>query len=60
MITLKDARKKGKLKQFVAERENQPPGDMDALDAALRSAVRTSREAPETSPPGSSGGCSGS
>ncbi len=34
-ITLNDARK-GKMREFLKEHENDPPGDMERLDAAIR------------------------
>ena len=36
-ITLREARK-GKMREFLKEHENDPPGDMDRLDAAIRTA----------------------
>ena len=36
MTTLRDARKKGRLEQFIREHEKDAPGDMDKLDAALK------------------------
>lgn len=41
-LTLKEAREKGKLKQFIKERENDPPGDATRLEKAIESAVKTS------------------
>ena len=53
MITLKDARATGKLPEFIAEREAEaaPRGDEHAFNRALASMVKTSKEAPEASPP---------
>lgn len=31
-LTLAEARKQGKLDQFIAEHENEPDGDKDAFD----------------------------
>ena len=36
MTTLRDARQKGKLDQFIKEHEQDAPGDLDKLDAALK------------------------
>ena len=36
MTTLREARKKGKMEQFVKEHEQDAPGDLDKLDAALK------------------------
>ena len=36
MTSLKEARRKGKIDQFIREREKEAPGDMDKLDAALK------------------------
>ena len=36
MTNLKEARRKGKMDKFIRERENEAPGDMDKLDAALK------------------------
>lgn len=54
-LSLKIARQKGKLKQFIKERENDPPGDMEKLDRAIRAAVKTSTEVPAASKPEPSG-----
>lgn len=38
MTTLKEAREKGKLKQFIKEHEKgTPPADKDRFDAAMKS-----------------------
>ncbi len=39
MITLKEALKQGKLKQFIKERLADKPGDQDAFDKAISSMV---------------------
>ena len=36
MTNLKQARKKGKIEEFIREREKDTPGDMDKLEAAIR------------------------
>ena len=36
MTTLKEARRKGKLDQFIREHEKDAPGDLDKLDAAIK------------------------
>lgn len=48
-LTLAEARRRGKLDQFVAEREDQEPGDCEAFQSTLNSMARTSKPAPETS-----------
>jgi len=48
--TLKEAIKKGKLKQFIKEHEKDAPGDSDKLDKAIKTPVSgKSKPAPETS-----------
>ena len=55
MTTLKEAQKKGKLGQFIREHEQDAPGDLAKLDAAIkRPASRISKEAPATSKPDAS------
>lgn len=51
MTTLREARDKGKLDQFIAEREaeNAKPGDEAAFNRGLASMVQKSKEAPATS-----------
>jgi hypothetical protein len=49
-LSLSEARKAGKLEQFVAERENEA-GDEAAFNRALRSMAGTSKEAPEALKP---------
>lgn len=39
MTTLREARKQGKLEEFVKEHENDEPGDLDRLDKALKRPV---------------------
>lgn len=36
MTTLKKARESGDFEQFIREREENAPGDMDKLEAALK------------------------
>ena len=42
VTNLKEARRKGKIDEFIREREKDAPGDMDKLDAApaLRVSVK--------------------
>jgi hypothetical protein len=57
-ISFNDAKKKGKLKQFIKERETAPPGDMALFDKTLASMIatpkgvakETPKEAPAASP----------
>ena len=51
MITLREALNQGKLDQFIQEHKDDPPGDEDAFNRALRSMAGRSKEAPEASPP---------
>ena len=51
MSTLRQAREEGKLDQFVADRETNPPGDEEAFNRALQSMAGKSKEAPEASYP---------
>lgn len=50
-LTLAEARKQGKVDQFIAERESDEPGDLDAFQQTLSAMVRTSISEPETSLP---------
>jgi hypothetical protein len=50
-LSLAEARKQGKLDQFVAEREDQPDADCEVFETTLGSMVRTSKSEPETSTP---------
>ena len=43
MTTLREARK-GKMADFLKEHENDPPGDADQLDAAIRTAANPGTE----------------
>ncbi len=53
-ITLAEARKEGKLDQFIAEHEGDVSGDHDAFDATLSAMAGKSKSAPGTSKPGRS------
>jgi hypothetical protein len=54
MTTLKQARQKGKIDDFIKEHEGDPGGDLDKLDAVIKRPVqetgkatpKASREAP--------------
>ena len=52
MTNLRKAREEGKLDQFAADREADPPGNEEAFNRAFQSMAGTSKEAPEASPPG--------
>ncbi len=58
-ITLKEAREKGKLKQFIKEREKDAPGDAARLEKALKEAAqgkaKTSSKGWKSKPLASSG-----
>ncbi len=57
MPTLREARKKGRIEDFIAEHEADPAGDMDKLDAALkRPAAETGKSTPAASTPDSDDG----
>jgi hypothetical protein len=50
MTTLREARKQGKLDQFIKEHEEDAPGDREKLDKAIkRPASQKSKEAPKAS-----------
>lgn len=50
MTTLREARKQGKLGEFIREHERDSPGDADKLDKAIRHPVsQKSKEAPKAS-----------
>lgn len=54
-MNLKDAQKKGKLKDFIKEREKDAPGDKKRFEKTLKKISQGKKsEAPETSDPGSS------
>lgn len=44
-LTLAEARKQGKLDQFIAEHENEPEGDKDAFDRTVGAMAGKSSEA---------------
>jgi len=50
-LTLAEARKQGKLDQFIAERSEEAQGDRDAFYATLNSMVGKSKSESETFPP---------
>lgn len=56
MTTLKQAREKGKLEEFIAEREaeGQPPANRKAFNETVKAMAEKSSEAPAASPKGSS------
>lgn len=49
MTTLKEAREKGKLKEFIKEHEKEHDGDEAAIEATLKSMVGKSKPVPKTS-----------
>jgi len=51
MTTLKEAREKGKLKEFIKEHEADHDGDEAAIAATLKSMVGKSKPVPKTSSP---------
>ena len=50
-ITLAEARKEGKLDQFIKQREAAAKGDADALNRGIASMAGTSSKAPKASSP---------
>lgn len=50
-ITLREALDRGKLDQFLAERQDQEPADCEAFEATLNSMAGRLKSEPETSPP---------
>lgn len=56
MTTLRKAREEGKLADFIAEHENDSPGDQEAFDATLSAMAGRSKSAPGTSKRERSGG----
>lgn len=46
MKNLREAREQGKLEEFIAEREAEATGDLDAFNRAVTSMAQTSKEAP--------------
>lgn len=55
MTSLRKAREQDQLEKFIAERENDAPGDQTAFDATLSSMAGKSKSKPGTSKPGRSG-----
>ena len=55
MTTLKDARQKGKLDEFIKEREGET-GDAERVSRAVSSMARRSSEAPKASGKGNRDG----
>ncbi len=51
VISLRKARELNLTDQFIAEREDHPPGDQNTFDATLNSMAGKSKLEPETSPP---------
>ena len=49
---LRKAREEGKLDQFAADHDADPPGDEEAFNRAFQSMTGTSKAVPEASPPG--------
>ena len=47
MTTLREAREKGKIDQFIKEHAAAPKGDAEAVNRAIRSMARTSKAAPK-------------
>lgn len=50
-ISLQEARKQGKLDQFLAEHDRDDPGDEAAFNRLFESMAGKSKEAPGASPP---------
>lgn len=50
-LTLAEARRQGKLDQFLAEHKNDAAGDQGAFDATLSSMAGRSKSEPETLKP---------
>lgn len=48
MNSLREARDKGKLDEFIAEHEGDDPGDADAFNRTLTAMAETSKSAQET------------
>lgn len=57
MTTLREARKKGMLEQFIREHEKDTPGDLDKLDAVIKrpASGKSSGARPASSEDGSDG-----
>lgn len=48
-ITLVEARKQGKLDEFIADHASDELGDADAFNRAVQAMARKSKEAPKSS-----------
>ena len=55
-LTLKEAREKGKLKQFIKERSDQPPADAERFERLINTAAKpkTAKTSRKSSRKGSS------
>lgn len=53
-LTLKQALKENKIKQFIKERLADKPGDQNKFDKVISSMVQKSPKVPKTSPPADS------
>lgn len=51
MVNLRKARAEGKLDEFIAEHEDDAPGDQKAFDATLSAMAGKSKSKPETLKP---------
>jgi len=49
MVTLRKAHNEGEIGKFVAEHEQDPPGDEEAFNRALASMAGTSKATPAAS-----------
>lgn len=49
MTKLRKALEEDKLEEFIAERDGQPPADLERFEALLNSMAGKSKPAPETS-----------
>jgi len=49
MTTLKQARERDSLDQFIKEHEADPQGDAEAFNRAVRAMAQKSKEAPKAS-----------
>jgi len=45
-LTLKEAREKGKLDEFIKEHEKDAPGDADAVDDTINNIATNTRPSP--------------
>jgi hypothetical protein len=51
MTTLREAREKGKLDQFIKEHEADPEGDADQVSRVVEAMAKRSRAIPRSSSP---------